>query len=1034
MKAPDQKQRALIETRLDATVLVEAAAGTGKTTAMVHRMLALVKAGRCRVEEMAAVTFTRKAAAELQERFQAELAKVDGRDAEPCFIGTVHSFCARLLRERPVEAGVDPSFEELDEERDARLRERAWETFGNELFASDDPVLDELERLGLTLPELREAFLQFADYPDVDEWPAPAVSAPPLKPAVEALRDYAEHMKAVLPAEHGTDELCSLFRRVLRMVRSRDLSRHSDVAEIFEPIKPERKCTHKNWPGGKEQALREHERWDRFAMEVAKPFLDAWRTHRYPTVLKVLQRARDVYDRQRQAAHGLNFQDLLMRAAALLRDHPEIRRYFRRRFTHVLVDEFQDTDPVQAEVLLLLTADNPDERDWRKCRPMPGSLFIVGDPKQSIYRFRRADIVTYNTVKNIIASTGGLCVTLAANFRCAEPLVDWVNATFRTGRFFPETADDFSPQYVPLLVGREDVSKAPGVFRMISTVAKTKQDDVAAYEADFLARHIRAAIDKGERRPGDFLVITRTKKRLNVYATALQRLGIPYEVTGGGSLNEVPELGLLYTALQAALEPDNPVALVTALRGELFGLSDQQLYAYRNAGGRFDFRHPVGDGFFQDAFAALSRYADWLINLAPIVAIDRIASDLGLVPRAAAAVGGDVQAGSLGKAIELLRSAQADAPTATELVSQLGRLLDQAEQYDGVRATSPAESVVRLMNLHKVKGLQAPVVFLADPSGASEHAVKLHVDRSRSRVTGYVALYGETNAWRQAPLLAHPPDWESLVAREEQFQAAENHRLLYVAATRARDQLVVSLRRQRVEVNPWQPLEIKLDSAPQLPDLGPQPAPPVESVSVATNDVIKEMDQIRGRWETTLASTYLSHAAKQVSFPGTPVAPRDETRGVRWGGVIHSLLQAAMSAPQTHWPALAPALLEAADLDGSLVQEAVETARKVMKSSVWQRAMHSQQRFSELPFVALGANDGALVRGVIDLAFEEAEGWVLVDYKTDRASERELDKLVEKYHLQLDAYRAAWTQIMRQPVKEMGLYFTHPDRYLTVAL
>jgi len=253
MNAPDHAQRRLIVERLDATMLVEAAAGTGKTRSMTDRMVALLGGGKCRIETLAAVTFTRKAAAELQNRFQLALEdaarRASGKPAERlrharnhvelCFIGTVHSFCARLLRERPVEAGVDPSFEELDEERDARQRQQAWETFGNELFAADDPALDELEELGLTLAELREAFLQFADYPDVDEWPAPAVPAPALKPAVQALREYTAHMARVLsalPVEGGTDDLIGLFRRVLRMTRSRDLERHADVAEVLPRI------------------------------------------------------------------------------------------------------------------------------------------------------------------------------------------------------------------------------------------------------------------------------------------------------------------------------------------------------------------------------------------------------------------------------------------------------------------------------------------------------------------------------------------------------------------------------------------------------------------------------------------------------------------------------------------------------------------------------------------------------------------------------------------------------------------------------
>ena len=147
---------------------------------------------------------------------------------------------------------------------------------------------------------------------------------------------------------------------------------------------------------------------------------------------------------------------------------PHVRRYFADRFTHLLVDEFQDTDPIQAEVLLLLTADDPGEKDWRRCRPRPGSLIVVGDPKQSIYRFRRADIVTYGQVKEIIRSNGGLVVELSTNFRSARPILDWVNAVFSPQ--FPPAANEFSPAYVALAPDPERPAgdKSPPIEKLMA--------------------------------------------------------------------------------------------------------------------------------------------------------------------------------------------------------------------------------------------------------------------------------------------------------------------------------------------------------------------------------------------------------------------------------------------------------------------------------------------------------------------------------------------------------------------------------------
>ncbi|MHC4201909.1 MAG: UvrD-helicase domain-containing protein, partial [Planctomycetota bacterium] len=169
---PDRAQRDLIVSELDRSMLVEAAAGTGKTTSMVDRMVALLAEGKCRADTLAAVTFTRKAAAELRSRFGLAL-EVAARDADGArrprleralgdsaraFIGTIHSFCARLLRERPVEAGVDVSFQEIDEQADARLRELAWAEFVAGLHAADDPLVAELAGLGLDAGALRRPF------------------------------------------------------------------------------------------------------------------------------------------------------------------------------------------------------------------------------------------------------------------------------------------------------------------------------------------------------------------------------------------------------------------------------------------------------------------------------------------------------------------------------------------------------------------------------------------------------------------------------------------------------------------------------------------------------------------------------------------------------------------------------------------------------------------------------------------------------------------------------------------------------------
>ncbi len=388
-------------------------------------------------------------------------------------------------------------------------------------------------------------------------------------------------------------------------------------------------------------------------------------------------------------------------------------------------------------------------------------------------------------------------------------------------------------------------------------------------------------------------------------------------------------------------------------------------------------------------------------------------------------------AGSVAKALELLRARQAEWPTATELVAQLGRLVAREEPHDSAPVTAPTGAAVRVMNLHKVKGLQAPVVFLADPAGAKDYPPQLHVDRSTTPVRGYLALTGPPSAFGgPGPMLAHPPGWDEFAAREKKFVAAEENRLLYVAATRAQDEIIVSLRAKRNKLNPWDPLADSVAGAMILPDPGPQPVTTQMPVTMTAADVVAARADLAARWEVIRPATYNTRAAKPPVTNGRPTVAGADNDGMRWGSAIHLLLESVMRAPTSDLPAAAVSALRAVELDEALAPTAVELVRGVMSAPVWQRAQAASQRLTEVPVVvALPAENGTVVRAVIDLAFAEPQGWVLVDYKTDKATG---PALVEKYGAQLRAYAVCWEQATGLPVKELGIYATRLTQYVTV--
>ncbi|MBW2618473.1 MAG: UvrD-helicase domain-containing protein, partial [Deltaproteobacteria bacterium] len=869
-RPPDAAQRELIQTALDQTILVEAAAGTGKTTSLIARMVALLAQGRCQeIDRLVAVTFTRRAASELRFRFQAALelagAEAEGEAAgrlrqaagrvERCFIGTIHSFCARLLRERPVEAGVDVAFEEMDEAADYEIRDQAWEEYLAQEGGQSSAHRAELAGLGLAPTQLKEAFLKLCDYPDVTF--QPARPATPLKTAAarQALEEYASHMESLwpgLPRQHGNDWLISRYEIIPRMLRQADLDDEARLMEIMG-LFGQARTVQGRWPNGRPQAIAEQERFNQFHQTYARPLQANWLERRYEPCLRAIQPALAIYDRLRRDEGRVSFQDLLFLTAAMLRNNPQVRRYFQRRFSHLLVDEFQDTDPLQAEVILLLAASDPAETDWRACEPQAGALFLVGDPKQAIYRFRRADIVTYNQVKAIIEKSGGLVVNLQTNFRTDAPVVDWINRVFEN--IFPAQADDYSPAHVPLEVGREGRKEGAGVS-LLALPKGLRGAALAEYEGRIIARSVGQALADQESglKPSDFMILTRYKKNLALYASHLKALGIPHLIHGGAALSQLKELALLRDCLAALARPDDPVALVAVLRGQLFGLSDQALYDFKRRGGEFNYlAAPPAPPQTEEEQAALIEavnrlrtYAGWLASLPPLAATERIAADLGLIALAAAGPGGDVQAGSLLKALEILRARRASAISPAELAAELDRLVAGEEAFDGMTALGAEPSAVRVMNLHQAKGLEAAMVFLADPTGKARRQPKMHIDRSASPARGRLAIqtpWGK-NHWQT---LALPPDWERAAAIEERFQEAEEARLLYVACTRAGQRLCVTQRATYQNENPWAFLEPYLEGSPSLeePELKETRSRPTLRITAA--EAAQAKTEIRGR-------------------------------------------------------------------------------------------------------------------------------------------------------------------------------------------
>ncbi len=1031
--ADDAARRAIAED-LGTTMLVEAAAGTGKTTCLVARMVALVATGAARVENLSAVTFTIRAAAQLSQRFQNELEQRRGGETdagrrrnldealsalESCFVGTIHAFCARLLRERPVEAGVDPAFREMDEPEDNGAREEAWRRYVQSLFVANHPVIPRLASLGVRMDDLRGAYDEVCENSDVEPAYGRETPEPDFGEGRRRVAVFLDQACAALPAEAGPDGWTgfeSAVRRARRLTGLYDTTRAADFVQVLQVLRGSK--AREKAPRALKTAL------ESLQEEVVKPGLKAWAEHLHPIVMPILVAARNAYRAWRRENGRLNFQDLLIEARDLLRARPDVRRALRQRFTPILVDEFQDTDPIQAELLFYLAGEDSEETDWRKLRPVPGSLFVVGDPKQSIYRFRRADIQTYQTVRGLIERNGGRIVELSTNFRSSAVLCDWVNRSFGQPDFFPAASTPEQAAYVALNAHRRSSAAAPSVFRLEVPASGSRTEPVVREDAERISRFIAASVASGDRAPGDFLVLFRRRRFMGVYARALEGLGVPYEIAGGGAFGESDELGALMPLLESLSDPDDPVPFVAALRGPIFGVDDDALYRFARAGGRFRFTAEppaAADPRIARAGRLLREALVDVEGLPPAAAIARLCGRLGLVALAAAEELGASRAGNLLKALAAARKFSAEGLDFAGVVGEIERMRHE-DLIEQMSIEPGRPGVVRLMTLHGAKGLEAPVVFLAEPAADNFPPRDFWIDREREPPAGYFRVVQKLGQ-RGEQDLAAPTGWDAMREAEKKFELAETVRLLYVGATRAAEMLVVSIKRTAAgkASGPWAPLDRLLPAA--LPASAPSArraaADPASPPRLAEDPEIARAERA-SRLGAASTPTYAVASVTSVAHTGTPPAWESTGRGMSWGRVLHGALEAAMRDPKLDLALPVANLLAAEERPAEELAEVLRIVEAVRGSDLWARAQRAKRRLVEVPF-ALPDGERTLV-GVVDLVFEEDGEWVLVDYKSDAITDANRAGLLEFYFPQVGHYRRSWEKLTGTPTKA-GLFF-----------
>lgn len=1036
----DEAGRSRVREDLAATLLVEAGAGTGKTSVLVDRVVALVLNGTP-IEKVAAITFTEKAAAELRDRVRSGLE--DARRLGPSAAGaiesaldsleraqlsTIHSFCQNLLHSYCAQAGIDPAFEVLDEVKSERRHQERWRQYLDELAAdAGAPALvhrvlalgmrpGELEDLARGLAErahltalLKSRPLSGADasWPDMDQ----------LSSRLRSLR--------VEEAEAG-DALRQKVEKVIGVVRDLQAAgsadRESILASGASVLDPKvRVSSNAAWDGRIDEVRAT-------TLEVCEALTTTLATCRrqalaelMPLIVRFVDR--EAIDRRRDGE--LTFDDLILATRDILLSDPEVVDSMRERYDALLIDEFQDTDPLQVEIALSFgraPGTNTLER---------GRLFLVGDPKQSIYRFRRADMAMYSQTRGIIKGDGGDFPVLSRNRRSRAEILAWVNGVFKRMIGSGEQPE-VQPPYQAILEDRRDLLHGPAVAHFGADVGSgPNASDIRQMEAGDAAALCRVAIDDewevwdvatGNPRPAqyrDIALLMPARTILAQIERALADAGVPFRVEGGSLLYRTQDVRDIINCLGAIDDPENEIAAVAALRSPAFACSDIELARHKAEGGGFKYSRGAGEKGeprVLEALGVLERYHEMRRGSSLAALVERFAAERQIVEVGILDRGGRNTFRRVRYIVEQARVFESAGPESLRQFVSWLESCGEREILDNEGAgLDDDEDAVRILTVHGAKGLEFPIVLMIGMGSAPNDRAKTYLaDNSAGDVAVSAGSSSGNRLFQAGP-------YETLKGVETAHVEAEFSRMLYVAATRARDHLLFSVYRgnrsgrsaatrlvangaTELAVQIVAPANVALNQDTPLSGLTvdePEQAT-VEGFRAARDDLLG-----RARRKTFTSATAEVRETKDAG--STKEDDSDESEpwargrgGTRLGRAVHAAIQ---SLPMDAGDDMVRAFASAQAVAEAIPDRAAQVARLVRRaldSEAAQRARAAPRALREVPF-AVQSGDVTL-EGFIDLLIETPEGLEVVDWKTDQIPAADIDGRLGEYRLQAGLY------------------------------
>ena len=1097
-------QTLAIET-LDKNLVVKAGAGAGKTRVLVERFVRIMETGAAGLDGIVAITFTRKAAREMKERIRVRVRVLMeenkgtehwqkwygiARKMDTACISTIHALCSRILREHPAEAGIDPDFALLDD-IDARcLLDESWHGILDQAAAKDAVWLKNV--LAVYSPaqlrqDFRSLFETVAAGGLIDSalektlWPE---GCAPRKLNVAALRDAYLEVFSLIHMNGRTSQTLTALKAIQENWGGIDaqISLIETNPEILDELELPWKTMRSSGELGDAIKM-----WKNAADTLRGAMLDSQICRIAPHICELFKLVQDSYEKAKQMRRVLTYDDLENKTEQLLRSHPEICSGYNRRIRFVMVDECQDINERQRKIIYMLAGGHADELRRR-------ALFVVGDIKQSIYRFRGADNRVFVRVEQDICRNGGKMVELSENYRSHRNLIEAFNGFF--SELMPVSVcegediagfDAIEYQYLKGNQGEEGEEQLEMWVLNGDVLSGAEARDK---EAEMISGKIRDLVESGDSsvRYGDIAILLRAFTNIASYEAALAKAGIPYYVAGGRGFAGRQEIQDVLGLLRFLCNSGNETALFGVLRSPLFQLSDDLLLRLRQYGGEGGIWSGLAsaasvEGLTPEEIVIAQQIRDvlqsWLEKrdfLSPAHLLKEIFAVTGFDLFQMTQLMGIRRYANLQK---LLHLAQSYSETETGDLAAFIQYADLRLHEEGeAEIDSELGNTVRIMTIHKSKGLEFPVVIVPDLQrkflSRSQLGVFVRGSGLGMKVPDSQGKLRESGQYRR-------------IARQDRaLERAELKRVLYVAMTRAQQRIILSavakspksaksmqtssgwLDWARVmlglpgEIEDW-PAEKQLGSACMKISRGavaekggvcgislPKVEKPAASAGELSPAVRRNIAPIQtgasrplilspaylAEYATCPRSYYFARIAHIPEppgmFSGKTSSANDPSEVLsRWiGTAFHRFLELLdgdiawqVTFEKAIQDTIAPPLRKEAE---TLLCPLIE---KYMGSSLHEKTCSAVEDRREWAFqYKLLAEKNGLpdvwMSGQVDRVLFYITGDIgIVDYKTDRVTPGELEKKTARYRLQLAGYALAAGAVFGRSIGDAQLYF-----------